>query len=97
MCSAYQSIQLGRVVMQDHMGQLRGAFAADLSILHHSSQRNGQSFAPRLCSLPANLLPVDLWSVRIEIGAEEDLLRIPLQEIAYHLAQSPRGDQPGLL
>src|SRR5262249_46737956 len=43
--SASPSVQLGGVVMQDHMGQLQGAFPVDLSILHHSGKSDCQGFA----------------------------------------------------
>src|SRR6266851_7415600 len=67
-----------RRVVQHHVGQLESALAADLAVLHHPSEGDGQRLAPRLACLPANLLPVDLRSIGVEIGPEQDLLRIPL-------------------
>ncbi len=67
------SIQFGRIVVQHHMGYFQRPFPGDLAILHHAGQGDRQGFAAGLRSLPANLFPVDLRRVGIQIACRTSL------------------------
>jgi hypothetical protein len=78
----YQPVELGCVIVQDHVRKFQRALARDFAVIEHFGQRQSKGLASGFDCNPARLFLAVLLGIWISIGPKQNFVGSELQPLA---------------